>query len=188
MAAPRYTAAMTTTQDPRKLDMARLASQGQVLEGRWPLAVLPRLAEMHLPSQPAAEVHWRAQGELRPVLGGEAEIWLHLQAEGAVAMSCQRCLAPVTVPLEVDRWIRFVRGEHQAAELDADSEDDVLALPRWLDLAELVEDELLLVLPIVPRHEVCPTSLPQAVGEEVMEEGRANPFAVLAGMKRPSSR
>lgn len=177
---------MTTKQDPRKLDMARLASQGQLLEGRWPLAVLPRLAGAHLPALPAAEVHWRAEGELRPVLGGEAEIWLHLQATGTVAMSCQRCLAPVQVPLAVDRWIRFVRGEQQAAELDADSEDDVLALPRWLDLAELVEDELLLALPVVPRHEICPAPLPQATGDEVVEEGRANPFAVLAGLKRHS--
>lgn len=175
---------MTTTQDPRKLDMARLAAQGRSLEGRWPLATLPRLAEAHLPTQPANEVHWQAQGELRPVLGGEAEIWLHLQAEGVIAMRCQRCLAPVEIPLAVDRWIRFVRGEQQAAALDADSDDDVLALPRWLDLAELVEDELLLALPIVPRHEVCPAPLPQGVGDEVLEEERVNPFAVLAGMKR----
>lgn len=174
---------MTTTQDPRKLDMARLARLGEALAGQWPLATLPRLAEVHLPGEPAPTVRWRAQGEQRPVLGGEDEIWLHLQAETVVAMSCQRCLAPVHLPLAVDRWVRFVRGENQAAELDADSEDDVLALPRWLDLAELVEDELLLALPIVPRHAVCPAPLPQAADEAPAEAERANPFAVLAQMK-----
>ena len=53
-------------------------------------------------------------------------------------------------------WIaalRFVDGEAQAEALDADSEDDVLALAPALDLRTLVEDELLLAWPIVPRHD-----------------------------------
>ena len=103
-------------------------------------------------------------------------------------MACQRCLAPVSTPASVDRWIRFVTGEAQAEALDAESEDDVLALPRWLDLAELVEDELLLALPIVPRHETCPAPLPMPAQPVEDEEGEArpNPFAVLAQLKSRS--
>ena len=47
--------------------------------------------------------------------------------------------------------VAFVRGEDAAAELDAESDFDVLTLTRSLDLRELVEDELLLALPLVPR-------------------------------------
>ena len=168
--------------------MARSARDADHLQGEWPLATLPRLAEANVSDEPAPPVRWSAQAELRPVLGGEGEIWLHLLARAEVAMACQRCLAPVRMPVAVDRWIRFVTGEEQAEALDADSEDDVLALPRWLDLSELIEDELLLALPIVPRHEVCPAPLPvpAPAAEDEGHEARPNPFAVLAQLKSRS--
>jgi uncharacterized protein len=75
-------------------------------------------------------------------------------------------------------------GRPAAAELDADHEDDVLALNRSLDLRSLVEDELLLALPLVPRHDVCPEPLPLVDDDENAEPERANPFAVLAALKR----
>ena len=65
-----------------------------------------------------------------------------------------------------------------------DSEDDVLALTRALDLRELVEDELLLALPIVPRHEVCPEPLPQPADDAAPAEPAPHPFAALAALKR----
>ena len=88
--------------------------------------------------------------------------------------------------LAVSRWFRFVKDEDQAANLDMDSDDDVLALPRHLDLRELVEDELLLELPVVPRHDECPEPLPHANDEEdeAPVEERPNPFAALAALKK----
>jgi uncharacterized protein len=63
----------------------------------------------------------------------------------------------------------------------------VLALTRHLDALELVEDELLLSLPLVPRHEVCPQPLPVTTAElpedEDGDEERPNPFAALAALK-----
>ena len=115
---------------------------------------------------------------------GEPQLWLNLRASTRIALQCQRCLHPVDTTLEFDRRIRFVRGEEEAATLDADLEDDVLALTRALDLRELIEDELLLALPLVPRHELCPT--PLSVAEEDAPQSpddRPNPFAVLAGLK-----
>ena len=83
----------------------------------------------------------------------------------------------------------FVEGEQQAAELDADSEDDVLASTRAFDLQTLAEDELLLALPLVPRHAVCPQPLlPEgaAAADEasLAEPESAHPFSVLAALKR----
>ena len=66
----------------------------------------------------------------------------------------------MVLPLGVDRRLFFVAGEDAAAALDTESDDDVLALEPFLDLRGLVEDELLLALPLVPRHEVCPEPLP----------------------------
>ena len=100
-----------------------------------------------------------------------------------VSLECQRCLKPVDVPLQISRQFLFVHGEDAAAQLDADSEDDVLAITRALDLRELIEDELLLAMPIVPRHETCPEPLVAAVDDEPVEE-KPNPFAALATLKR----
>lgn len=148
--------------DPLRLDVAAFAADGAALEGDWPGHTLERLSDLQVPPQDVgqADVHWRAQGERRLKAGSEAELWLTLSAQAPVWLTCQRCLQPMAVDLAVDQRLRFVHGESQAEALDAESDDDVLALPRWLDLRELVEDELLLGLPLVPRHETCPQPLP----------------------------
>ena len=170
--------------DPLRLDVAELAADGAEQEGRWPLADLARLAEMHLAGDaPAPEVRWQVRGELLPVTGGAAEVWLHLAADVELDLCCQRCLGPVPEVVQIDKPLRFVADEAQAAALDAELEDDVLALERVLDLRELVEDELLLALPLVPRHATCPQPLPLPA-EEPEAEQKANPFAALAQLKK----
>jgi len=158
-----------------------------MLEGRWAGAELPRLAESTTPPQdtPPAEVAWRAQGRRVPVTGGEPELWLRIAAQVPVWLTCQRCLRPFEMPVEIDRQLRFVRDEAEAEVLDAELDDDVLALPRALDLRELVEDELLLALPLVPRHETCPAPLSHSSGQfdEPAAPERENPFAALQGLK-----
>jgi uncharacterized protein len=104
-----------------------------------------------------------------------------------VVRECQRCLQPVTVDIDVDRHFVFVADEATAAARDEDSEDDWLVLERSLDLHELVEDELLLGLPLVPRHERCPNPLAVDVmvgGERPSAEDETpNPFGALAALK-----
>lgn len=178
--------------DPLRLDLAVFAAEGGELAGDWPGASLPRLLDSQaLPQDVApAPVVWSARGERRPVTGGEPELWLQLSARTTVWLSCQRCLQPFEQPLAVDARLRFVRGEAEAEALDAELEDDVLALPRWLDLRELAEDELLLALPLVPRHERCPQPLPQGADDAVPAQAgdavvgeRPHPFAALQALK-----
>jgi len=181
--------------DPLRLDMAAFASDGGQLAGQWPGAELSRLAESQTPPQDIAlaAVAWQAAGERRAVTGSDAEIWLTLTARTRAWLTCQRCLQPYELPLAVvDKRVRFVRGESQAEALDAEIEEDVLALPRSLDLRELIEDELLLALPIVPRHDgACPQPLPLPVDDldgegddEPAAGGRPNPFAALQALKK----
>jgi uncharacterized protein len=99
---------------------------------------------------------------------------------------CQCCLAPVQTRIEVDRWFRFAPDEDAAAALDEDSEEDVLGASRDFDLHGLIEDELLMELPITPRHEVCPQDVPLSVADpdfEAAEQDRPNPFAALAKLR-----
>jgi len=179
---------MKRPHDALRLDVSAFIAESAPLAGCWPGASLQRLAELQTPPQDVqlAGVDWTALGARVPVTGGEAELWLHLRAQTPAWLTCQRCLQPFTTPLEVDRRLRFVRGEAQAEALDAELEDDVLALSKSLDLRELVEDELLLALPIVPRHGVCPQPLPVPLGESPAPEdapARENPFAALQRLK-----
>jgi uncharacterized protein len=105
-------------------------------------------------------------------------------------------LQPVVLPVEVERSIRFVADEALAAELDADMDDDVLVVNRGFDLLDLVEDELIMASPLVPRHDECPQPPKMSVSDpgvepnEASEGGseasneRKNPFAVLAQLKK----
>ena len=172
--------------DPSRLDVVAFAKEAGGLQGRWPLAGFDRIAESAAGGARVTDadaVVWSARGEHRPVRGGEGQTWLHVDAATKVSLECQRCLKPVDVPLQIARKFLFVHGEDAAAQLDTDSDDDVLAITRALDLHELVEDELLLAMPIVPRHDVCPEPLPLTEGEELSDE-KPNPFAALAALKR----
>ncbi len=176
--------------DAERLDVAAFARSAAELGGQWPVAQLPRVLEACHPDAAAspARVSWKARGEARNVRGGAVEIWLHLTVDAPLILICQRCLGPVASAQHVERSLRFVAGEQQAAELDAESEDDVLALTRALDVKTLVEDELLLALPLVPRHEVCPPDAPARYAADeadaAPEEEEQHPFAALATLKR----
>ena len=175
--------------DPCRLDVAAFAAAAGRLEGRWPLAQFDRLVESAATEAPlpgAGEVSWRARGERRVLRGNEAQVWLHLGATTQLPLECQRCLKAVDVVLQIERSFLFVPGEDAAAQLDAQSEDEVLALTRALDLRELIEDELLLALPLVPRHETCPQPL-RAGADEPPGDVAPHPFAALAALKRPGS-
>lgn len=177
---------------PTRLDVSTFARTGSVLEGTLPLSDLPRLLASTSPpaDTPPGEATWRAQGLWRQPLGDQPQLRLQLQAHARVWLTCQRCLQPAAHELAVARTLRFVPTEEEAARLDeAEEEEDVLALPRVLNLHELIEDELILALPLVPRHEQCPEPLPwepemPTTPAEVPGEEVAHPFAALARLKQ----
>ena len=177
--------------DPRALDIAALCRARRQLEGQVPQTALERLHAGVLTAADGenAPVRWSALGATRPRAGAEPELWLQLQASAPVWLQCQRCLQPLATVLTVDRPFRFVRGQAEAAREDEDSEEDVLALAPRLDLLELIEDELILAMPLVPHHDECPEPLPVPTlgaaggdGEAADAEraDAAHPFAALA--------
>lgn len=171
--------------DSHRIDVSAFAKKGGELSGETPISEFRRLSEYAAPeAQPGSQevVTWHAHGELRPVRGQPPQVWLHVDACGALSMTCQRCLQPLRVEVEADRDFRFVEGEEAAAAEDAVSEDDVLALSTALNLEALIEEELVLSLPWVPRHEGCPIPLPAATEPEEPES--PHPFAALADLKK----
>ncbi len=178
---------MSKSFDARHLDVKSFAEEGGELVGREPVRHFERLfAETH-GRGPDSPVTWSARGEMLDPRRVHPQVWLHLKAGALLSLTCQRCLAPVEVPVAVDRAFRFVGDEETAAAEDDKSEEDVLALSRNFDVVALVEDELLMELPLAPRHETCaPVHL--AVADEAFEGSSArheNPFAVLGRLKAP---
>jgi uncharacterized protein len=153
-------------------DAFMFARDGRVLEGTLAVSELERLHDML--ADLAGEVSFRIDG----YKGERGEFMLHLEVSGALSLACQRCLNAVPHDLDVDSLLELVP---EGAELSQDElEDDTrdfLPMAGELDVAEFVEDEILLALPVAPRHEKC--GLPGAAdaGE------RINPFATLAGLK-----
>ena len=83
---------------------------------------------------------------------------LSCKVKAEVQMLCQRCLKPVSVAVEIDRLLYLAASEADAERLEtalADEGIEVIVTGPTLDLAGIVEDEVLLSLPIVPMHADC---------------------------------
>lgn len=182
---------------PDRLDIDAFARAAEALSGSTPITALQRLASSAHGAQddgvtgPLGTVEWSARGEVRERLGAAPQVWLHVTASTALPMTCQRCLQPVVEPLEVDRWFRFVASEEEALEQDTDAEEDLLVKQRQFRLLELIEDELLLALPVIARHDVCPEPLPAPDDLEEPEEEETparHPFAALEALKKSPKR
>jgi len=171
---------------PTRLDVKALAQSGGTISGHDLLSRYERLSEGLQGAGPDLTITWAARGEWRMGASGHGEAWLHLTLDTALPLLCQRCLGPVNVPLSVQRWFRFVASEDEAQAQDDDVDEDLLVLSREFNLAELIEDELVMDAPIIPRHEVCPVPVKLAAADadfEASSGDKPNPFAVLAQLQ-----
>jgi len=158
----------------RPLDVLELAATGVVVERQFPIAGFARLRDR------LAEQGGSAQLRLELLMiDGTPSALLRLQAD--VVMVCQRCLQPVRRAVESDSRLAFV--DREETPLPADHEP-VVGDPRRVDLAELVEDELLLAVPLIAKHapgEVC--RLPAESGARTPEPAAQEMRRPFAGLK-----
>ncbi|MBU6272942.1 MAG: DUF177 domain-containing protein [Betaproteobacteria bacterium] len=177
------------------IDPRELARSGGSVGGRWPLARLPRLADTLTDTE--GEVDWSLSGQSLRRADGGADLHLALSLQARVSLRCVRCLEPVPVAIDEERRYRLVANEQQALAQDPDDDEfDLLAVTPRLAAIDLLEDELIMALPLAPRHEDCrpPGSSDRLVGAgpadrddgAQAESGRPNPFAVLARLRRPN--
>jgi uncharacterized protein len=172
--------------DPRRLDVRRFAEEAGTLAGVTAARSFPRLASELETASAANEIRWSATGELRNPEHVHPQMWLYLEAQASLALTCQRCLQPVDVEVALERPFRFVADEATAAAEDDEAEEEVLAFSREFDLLELLEDELLMDLPVAPRHETCPVPVKMMHADpafHLAEAERQHPFAVLGKLK-----
>jgi len=102
-----------------------------------------------LVAEPGGQVRWSIQGSAdklgRPAIG--------VSIEGAVPLTCQRCLGPLAQPVAQSTIVLLASTQAELVSLDEASEHEVVLADAPLDPLQVVEDELLLTLPFSPRHE-----------------------------------
>jgi uncharacterized protein len=129
-----------------------------------------RLAEMLLAQDKNAEpvtIHFELIGDCKRF----RQPSLHLNIRAKLPVICQRCLDKMQV--EMDLNFDYLISNTAISELDESDEMDWLEVDNEMNLLELIEDELLLALPIAPTHAENCTKLSMQSGE------KPNPFAIL---------
>jgi uncharacterized protein len=161
------------------IDSLKFAADEDCLAGKLALTQLTRLSDVL-----ASREGWldcKLEG-YRIEREGETRPGLHLRVSGRLSLHCQRCLAEVGFDCVIDSRLLLIPPGAEWPEEDVETDDyDAIPASRELSVSSLVEEEVLLTLPIVPRHADC---LPPAGMAAEEEKSEPSPFAVLAGLKK----
>ena len=162
---------------PKKADPRKLAERGAQITGIVEISAMPRLASFLCSEQGAVDVTLEFavdEQHLRTVTG---------TAKGQVLMTCQRCLEPVSIDVEATFNLAVVLNDEQARNLPRYF-DPLLVEEEDVELLPIVEDELILSLPSVPKHVDCSVKTSWGESETVrLQQEKPNPFSVLASLK-----
>ncbi|MCL2658386.1 MAG: YceD family protein [Betaproteobacteria bacterium] len=152
--------------DPREF-----ARRGMRWEFDFELSGLERLADVLAERTGSARV--RVEGVLEE---GDCFLVLHIAAEPR--LECQRCLGVMPWPLNLESKLLLVAPGEPIPDEDLEEDDfDSIVAERDLNVRELIEEELLLALPLAPRHEKCESPQPRG------QDDSASPFAALAKLR-----
>ncbi len=122
----------------------------------------------------SGEIAWAVDGTTS--IQGYPQITVSVS--GAVQLMCQRCLTPYAYEIDAGTVLMLGKDDDQADEIEellGDETIDVIVGSRACDIRELIEDEALLALPQVPKHDVCPDSKLL----DVLKSEKPSPFAGL---------
>lgn len=162
---------------PEVVDAWRMVASRREFEGRVPLAAMSRLRGSLFDDV----------GEVRFVLAfgtGPMRLpFVELQIEAELPLECQRSLRRFLLPVRLQQRLGLIRDEADEAALPEGYEALLVAPDGLLRPIDLVEDELILALPVVP---VAPDAevVEREFAPAAEEVAQASPFAALSGWKK----
>ena len=172
---------------PEVLDAWRMVAARRGFEGSLPLSSLTRLRDVLCEGAPGEGGSDEGLGDVRFAIGFDRDAlqvpYVELRIDAALPLECQRTLQRYLEPVHLVQRLGLIRDEADEAGLPEGYEPLLLPDDGMLRPAELVEDELILAVPVVPAMpgtEAMERDWP--VQEE--EQASANPFAALAGLKK----
>lgn len=167
---------------PESIDAWRMVSARRIFTGRLALEAMPRL-KAYL-AEAAGECEYEAEFG-RDDLG---LAFLDIDVKAKLPLICQRTLERFDLPVVVHQRLGLIRDEREDAALPEGYEPVLLPSDGALRLADAIEDELILAVPVVPMSDAGLLSddvVWQDVDAEASDEDeKVNPFAALAGLKK----
>ena len=176
-----YDFALMSRHVPDFVNSTRATEGDFSIAGQLAFSRMERLIEMVNNPEGAAEV------ALDFSVDGQGVHYVRGRVCAELVLTCQRCLEPMKFPVAVEICLGIVASEEEAKRLP-EQYDPLVARGEQLLIAEVVEDEILLALPAIPRHD--PAECTAMENAEKWQSGAvetakvsANPFAVLAQLK-----
>jgi len=185
---------------PDLIDPLQIAEKGQVFSGQVAISRMQRIKDSLSNDQGCLEV------ALRFGKDESGQRYVKGEIHGELQLFCQRCMMPMAWPLDAGFSLALLRSEAQIESM-ADIYEPFIVPPEKVKLVELLEDEIILQLPLVPKHELdqcvngpmIQRSASQAIasagdnqpgddvkpGQSASEPVKPNPFSVLADLKKP---
>ena len=162
---------------PIVIDSLVFAREARSLQGDLPISCLGRVLD--LLADTSGSVHYRIDGQVN---SEKKRPQLRLQIDGVLSVSCQRCLEGVSHSLKISSLLEFVDDEEALTqeEIEDDSRD-FLPAQGEVDVVALIEEEIILDLPVAPRHKSC------ALPDSRQDKTEFSPFVVLKGLKGKAS-
>jgi uncharacterized protein len=134
---------------PVEVDPRRFCRESQSWETESDVSAFPRLADEFTQGALFCRVEGRTDQR-----GG---LSLKVAIRGQVELTCQRCLSGMPYTVGVERLIHLARNETELERLDEQPDSDAILAAERIELVALVEDEVLLSLPLAAMHEgECP--------------------------------
>ena len=159
---------------PDQLKLFNFAKKEISLSGLYQISDFPRITEIasNKKDNVRVELSFYLKNNKTPCVEGIIEL--------DIVLTCQRCLDNLSIALKVNFNLAFVRNDQQSEELDSHYEIYVIE-EEELATFDLISDEILLSIPMVPTHDY--DCIKEINKQGIVEEKSENPFSILKKIK-----
>lgn len=166
---------------PTQIDAERYAREGRSIEGFIPQAVLPRLKDL------LGDINNQIKTNLSFAVNGQGHIVIDGQIDTTVVLECQRTLELFDYPVKTSFKLVVVKDDRQADSLSPEYEPFLMDDNGYVSPLEMVEEEIILSLPLVAKKELkdCDLNENKAYYGNFEEDNKSlmrRPFADLKAM------
>lgn len=167
---------------PESVDVMRMVTARRIFAGRLALSTMARLAAS------LADTVGEVEYEVEFDRDEQAQAYLQLKVDARLPLICQRTLERFELPVHIRQRLGVIRREQDEAGLPEGYEPMLLPADGGLRIADAIEDELILAVPVVPMSDkgLLPQDVVWQDAEPEMEQlpESTSPFAVLGRLKQ----